>query len=113
VAIGSTHLIGEASMAGIKDNDGPEDLASLAELMKAPEIAPVATDSVAEGGTTPKITRMPEGIEVVERRLGHATAQWVLQVHCECGRRWFEKEAVEAAQCPRCGLLVLVKIEPQ
>jgi hypothetical protein len=100
-------------MADIKDTSGPEDLASLAELMQAPERPPVPTGNLAEAGGTPKITRMPEGIEVVERRLGQATAQWVLQVHCECGRRWFEKEAVEAAQCPRCGLLVLVKIEPR
>lgn len=100
-------------MAGTKGTDGPEDLASLAELMQAPERVPAHTDAAADGGTAPKITRMPDGIEVVERRLGQATAQWVLQVHCECGRRWFEKEAVEAAQCPRCGLLVLVKIEPR
>jgi hypothetical protein len=60
----------------------------------------------------PVITHMPEGIEVVEHSLGSAVGQWVLQVRCQCGRRWFEVEAVEAATCPRCGLLVYVDIQP-
>ena len=56
------------------------------------------------------ITRMPEGIEVVEQRAGVAEGQWLLQVRCQCGRRWFETEAVPAATCPRCGLLVYINI---
>ena len=60
--------------------------------------------------TTRKVTRMPKGIEVVEHRTGVAEGQWLLQIHCQCGRRWFELEAVPAATCPRCGLLVFVKV---
>jgi len=55
--------------------------------------------------------RMPEGIEVVERRVGRAVGQWILEVRCECGRRWFELEAVDTGKCPRCGALVLIRIE--
>jgi len=44
--------------------------------------------------TTRKVTRMPKGIEVVEHRTGVAEGQWLLQIHCQCGRRWFELEAV-------------------
>lgn len=58
----------------------------------------------------PNITRMPDGYEVVEQRVGRAVGQWVLQVRCQCGRRWFEVEAIEAATCPRCGLLVYLDI---
>ncbi len=57
----------------------------------------------------PNITRMPAGYEVVEQKVGRAVGQWVLMVRCQCGRRWFEVDAIEAATCPRCGLLVYVE----
>ena len=56
---------------------------------------------------------MPEGIKVDERRVGRAMAQWIMHVRCDCGRRWFEAEAVDTATCPRCGLLVYVDIDTQ
>jgi len=96
--------------------DGPEDLISLSQLMKALEDEPeqpVDDDATLGTAPLPKITRMPEGIEVTERRLGRAVGHWVLQVRCECGRRWFEVEPVQTADCPRCGALVLVDIEPK
>ena len=58
----------------------------------------------------PKIARMPDGIEVVEHRMGHAVGQWILEVHCDCGRRWFEVEEIDTAHCPRCGSLVRIEI---
>ena len=95
-------------------DDQPEDLISLSQLMKVLEDEPEPVDDDATLGTVPlpKIMRMPEGIEVTERRLGHAVGRWVLQVRCECGRRWFEVEPVQTADCPRCGALVFVDIEP-
>jgi hypothetical protein len=68
---------------------------------------PVDSDASA---VLPVITRMPDGYEVVEHRVGRAIGQWVLQLRCECGRRWFELEEVDATTCPRCGLLVYVAI---
>ena len=59
----------------------------------------------------PGILKMPEGMKVDERRVGRAVAAWVLHVRCDCGRRWFETEAVDSATCPRCGLLVYVDID--
>lgn len=59
----------------------------------------------------PIVTRMPDGYEVVEQRVGRAVCQWVLEVRCECGRRWFEVEAIDTAHCPRCGLLVYLEIQ--
>jgi len=59
----------------------------------------------------PRITQMPEGITVDERRVGRAVAQWILNVRCDCGRHWFEAEAVDTATCPRCGVLVYVDID--
>jgi len=68
------------------------------------------TDSDATA-RTPKVKRMPEGIEVLERQVGLAAGQWVLRVRCQCGRSWFEVEEVHWATCPRCSLLVRVAID--
>ena len=66
---------------------------------------------VGDKARIPTVTRMPEGYEVVEQRVGRAVGQWVLQVRCECGRRWFEVEAIDSAHCPRCGALVYVDVQ--
>ncbi len=77
--------------------------------------APYGTDREQESdpdaitSPIPNITKLPEGYEVVEQKVGRAVGQWVLMVRCQCGRRWFEVEAIEAATCPRCGLLVYVE----
>jgi hypothetical protein len=57
------------------------------------------------------VARPLEGYVVVEEPVGRATAQWLLQVRCECGQRWFERGAIEAAQCTGCGRLVFLEIE--
>ena len=100
--------------------DPPEDLISSDELMRlladeADQLHEADRDD-DEGDTLglepmPRVMRMPEGIEVVERRVGRAIGQWILEVRCECGRRWFEVEAVDTGKCPRCGALVLIRIE--
>ena len=64
----------------------------------------------SDKGRVPSGTRLPEGYEVHEQRVGRAVGQWVLQVRCQCGRRWFEVEAIEATHCPRCGSLVYLHI---
>ena len=56
----------------------------------------------------PGITSLPQGIEVVEHEIGRAVGQWILMVRCQCGKRWFELEAVDTATCPRCDRLVYV-----
>lgn len=65
---------------------------------------------LSDTARVPNITRMPDAYEVVEHRVGRAVGQWVLQVRCQCGRRWFELEAIDASACPRCGLLVYVDV---
>ena len=100
--------------------DPPEDLISSDELMRlladeADQLHEADRDD-DEGDTLglepmPRVMRMPEGIEVVERRVGRAIGQWILEVRCECGRRWFEVEAIDTGKCPRCGALVLIRIE--
>jgi hypothetical protein len=69
------------------------------------------SDDTDDTAPVPNITRMPDGYEVVEQRMARATAEWVLQVRCQCGRRWFELEAIDATHCPRCGLLVYVDVQ--
>jgi DNA-directed RNA polymerase subunit RPC12/RpoP len=61
----------------------------------------------------PQITKLPEGISVVEQRIGQASGQWIFYVRCECGRRWFDTREITTAQCPRCGLWVQVKSDPR
>jgi hypothetical protein len=56
----------------------------------------------------PGITSLPPGIEVVEHEIGRAVGQWILMVRCQCGKRWFELEAVDTATCPRCDKLVYI-----
>ena len=58
----------------------------------------------------PKITSLPEGIEVIEHSVRRAVGQWVLMVRCQCGKRWFELDAIDAATCPRCNALVYVDV---
>jgi hypothetical protein len=63
-----------------------------------------------ETARLPKITSLPEGIEVVEGSVCRAVGQWVLMVRCQCGKRWFELEAIDAATCPRCNALVYIDV---
>jgi hypothetical protein len=69
------------------------------------------SDEFDEDMGLPRILAMPEGITVDERLVGRAVAQWILQVRCDCGRRWFEVEVVDTATCPRCGMLVYVDLD--
>lgn len=101
-------------MAGPYGVDEPDDLISPAQLMKLVAAGPDpanADDQVLGPVPVPHITRMPEGVEVREQRLGHAVGHWILQVRCDCGRRWFEVEHVTTARCPRCGEIALVDVE--
>jgi len=102
-------------MAGTNRKDEPQDLIGVTQIISLLDDEPEATDdeSLEETAPVPKITRMPSGIEVEERPMGHAVGRWVLQVRCECGRRWFEVESVQTSNCPRCGAMVLVDIEPR
>ena len=109
------------------DDESAEDMISPAQLIGYfGEPAPAVErrdqrehDRGNEGGDEggddtnrlPRITRAPEGIKVEEHRVGRAVAQWVLHVRCECGRRWFEVEAVDTTGCPRCGMLVYVDVD--
>lgn len=96
------------------------DLVSLAQLMGRPdgledsqvrEALPEDSEDLEDGAPVPQIKRMPTGVRVEERRVGRAVAQWVLQVRCECGRRWFEVDTVDTATCPRCGVLVYIDVD--
>jgi hypothetical protein len=106
---------GEARPGGpepgqVLHEDDSSELIGAAKLLRLLE---EDHDELADTGDTANlrtITRMPEGIEVVEQFAGVAEGQWLLQVRCQCGRRWFELAAIPTATCPRCGLLVYVNI---
>ncbi len=98
----------------------PEDLISPDQLLRYLDENEIGYEAEAgegegeqdgEDGALPRILSMPEGIKVDERLVGRAVAQWILQVRCDCGRRWFEVEAVDTATCPRCGVLVYVDMD--
>jgi hypothetical protein len=56
-------------------------------------------------------SRMQATMPIEEANFGRAFGQWVMAVRCECGRRWFEVDAVYQAQCPRCGKIVYVECD--
>jgi hypothetical protein len=89
-------------------NDSP-DLADPAALV-SPD---TSQDDPEDTARLPAVTRTPEGVTVVEQHLGHAVGQWIFQVRCDCGRRWFDLKAVDNVQCPRCGLWVHVEVDPR
>lgn len=118
---GGTTGLGEETwptVDSLKDSDAGDDLISPARLIRyldeAGQHRPEHDDDDEEIGDTarvPRITRMPGGVSVDERRVGRAVAQWILHVRCECGRRWFEVEAVDTTTCPRCGVLVYMDVD--
>jgi hypothetical protein len=109
------------ALDSLQDLDQSQDLISPAQLLRyldessgTPAKRERDHDEDQELDDTapvPRITRMPEGIKVDERRVGRAVAQWILHVRCECGRRWFEVEPIDTTTCPRCGVLVYVDVD--
>jgi hypothetical protein len=74
---------------------------------------PASDDDSGDTARLPAATHAPDGMTVVEQRLGHAVGQWIFLVRCDCGRRWFDLKAVDNVQCPRCGLWVRVEVDPR
>ena len=76
------------------------------ESRRAPDDIVADDEEVGDTSRLPRVLSMPDGIKVEERRVGRAVGQWILHVRCECGRRWFEVDAIDSTTCPRCGVLV-------
>jgi len=93
-----------------QQTDESSDVIDGARLLRILEEDQDQLSDPVEAARLPRITRMPEGIEVVEQRAGVAEGRWLLEVRCQCGRRWFELEEIHAATCPRCGLLVYLNV---
>jgi len=93
-----------------QQTDESSDVIDAAQLLQILEEEQVELPDTGDTANLPRITGLPEGIEVVEHRAGVAEGRWILEVRCQCGRRWFEIEAIPAATCPRCGLLVYVNV---
>ncbi len=95
--------------------DETPDLLPDEQIFRSPrEVRYETTDDASEDdidtARLPGITSLPEGIEVVEHAVGRAVGQWFLMVRCQCGKRWFEVEAIDTATCPRCSSLVYVDV---
>jgi len=99
------------STVQVQSDERPSDAIDGAELLRILDGEPSLLTDLDATAQTPKVRRMPEGIEVRERQVGLAAGQWVLRVRCQCGRSWFEVEEVHWATCPRCSLLVRVNID--
>lgn len=65
-------------------------------------------DTAYIGAPLPRVEQLPPGIIVKEDVMGRATGQWIVQIRCECGRRWFDVQMVKTARCPRCESMVVV-----
>jgi hypothetical protein len=70
---------------------------------------PEAEDTAFIGVPLPRIEQLPPGMIVEEGEMGHATGQWIVQVRCDCGRRWFDVKMVKTARCPRCEMMVVIE----
>ena len=68
----------------------------------------VGEETAYLGAPLPRVEQLPPGILVKEDVMGRATGQWIVQIRCECGRRWFDVRMVKTAQCPRCENMVVV-----
>jgi hypothetical protein len=67
------------------------------------------SEDTAYWSALPLIEQLPPGIVVEETEMGRATGQWVVQIRCECSRRWFDVQMVKSARCPRCERMVVVE----
>jgi len=72
-------------------------------LVKEPQSGRRAEPAVA----APQSTTY-SGIEVREERMATVTVRAVYEMHCECGRFWFELELPKFVKCPACHKLGLV-----
>jgi hypothetical protein len=70
---------------------------------------PDAEDTAFIGAPLPRIEQLPPGMLVEEGEMGHATGQWIVQIRCDCGRRWFDVKMVKTARCPRCESVVVIE----
>ena len=68
----------------------------------------VGEDTAYIGAPLPRVEQLPPGMIVKEDVMGRATGQWIVQIRCECGRRWFDVQMVKTARCPRCDSMVVV-----
>jgi hypothetical protein len=95
----------------VTDQDDMPDLLQGARIFRSwPQPEDRDTDDTDNDDTArlPGITSLPDGIEVIEHEIGRAVGQWILMVRCQCGKRWFELEAIDTVTCPRCNKLVYV-----
>jgi hypothetical protein len=91
-------------------DDVPDLLQGAKVFRSVPSSADIIIGDDDDTARLPKMTSLPEGIEVVEHSVCRAVGQWVLMVRCQCGKRWFELGAIDAATCPRCNALVYVDV---
>lgn len=86
------------------------DIEHTQPMERTEELAADPSDETAYiGGSLPRIEQLPAGIIVKEDVMGRATGQWIVQIRCECGRRWFDVEMVKTARCPRCENMVVIE----
>lgn len=88
---------------------GPADLEHTQPMERGDTTElPNADDTAFLGAPLPRIEQLPRGIIVEEGEMGRATGQWIVQIRCDCGRRWFDVQMVKTARCPRCESMVVV-----
>jgi len=55
------------------------------------------------------LERRPDGVEVLEQRdVVRGEMKLIYEVHCPCGKRWFNPLHENVQVCPRCGRAVLL-----
>jgi hypothetical protein len=96
--------------SGSAPEEPPADLEHTQPIERTEDLETEAADDTAFiGAPLPRIEQIPPGIIVKEDVMGRATGQWIVQIRCECGRRWFDVEMVKTARCPRCENMVVIE----
>jgi hypothetical protein len=58
---------------------------------------------------TVPLERGHDGVEVLEQRdVVRGEMKTIYEVHCPCGKRWFNPRLENVQVCPRCGRAVLI-----
>jgi hypothetical protein len=86
----------------------PADLEHTQPMERAEDHPDPSEETSYIYGPLPRVEQLPPGIIVKEDVMGRATGQWIVQIRCECGRRWFDVQMVKTARCPRCENMVVV-----
>lgn len=106
--LGSERPVGKGNLAEAERT--PPEIDQTQPMERSGPLTQLELDETSYiGAPLARIEQLPQGILVEETAMGRATGQWIVQIRCDCGRRWFDVEMIKTARCPRCDSMVLIE----